>query len=45
MKGVWNIKLLFQPPQSPDLNVLDLGFFNLIEAVGTAFEELPEVKL
>ena len=61
MKGGWNIKLLFQPPKSPDLNVLDLGFFNslkmlqerrvfqnmedLIEVVGAAFEELPEVKL
>ena len=24
----WNIKLITQPPQSPDLNVLDLGLFN-----------------
>ena len=60
-EGGWNIKLLFQPPKSPDLNVLDLGFFNslktlqerrvfqnmedLIDSVGTAFEELPELKL
>ncbi|KAG3085557.1 hypothetical protein PI125_g19193 [Phytophthora idaei] len=22
----WNIRLLFQPPNSPDLNVLDLGY-------------------
>ncbi|VFQ63452.1 unnamed protein product [Cuscuta campestris] len=26
-EGDWNIQLKFQPPNSPDLNVLDLGFF------------------
>jgi hypothetical protein len=26
----WNLKLKCQPPDSPDLNVLDLGFFNVI---------------
>ena len=32
-EGGWNIKILFQPPKSPDLNVLDLGFFNSIQAL------------
>ena len=26
-----NIELVFQPPNSPDLNVLDLGHFNSIQ--------------
>jgi hypothetical protein len=29
----WNIRLLFQPPNSPDLNVLDLGFFAAIQSI------------
>lgn len=29
----FNIQLIFQPPQSPDLNVLDLGFFRAIQAL------------
>jgi hypothetical protein len=29
----WNIRLLFQPPNSPDLNVLDLGFFASILSI------------
>ncbi|VFQ64020.1 unnamed protein product [Cuscuta campestris] len=29
----WDIKLQFQPPNSPDLNVLDLGFFRAIDAI------------
>lgn len=29
----WNIRLLFQPPNSPDLNVLDLGFFTSIQCI------------
>ncbi|KAG3200868.1 hypothetical protein PC128_g4254 [Phytophthora cactorum] len=29
----WNIRLLFQPPNSPDLNVLDLRFFALIQCI------------
>ncbi|GMF24317.1 unnamed protein product [Phytophthora fragariaefolia] len=28
-----NIRLLFQPPNSPDLNVLDLGFFASIQSI------------
>ncbi|ETL90022.1 hypothetical protein L917_11151 [Phytophthora nicotianae] len=29
----WNIRLFYQPPNSPDLNVLDLGFFSSIQAI------------
>ncbi|GMF44513.1 unnamed protein product [Phytophthora fragariaefolia] len=29
----WRIKMRCQPPRSPDLNVLDLGFFALIQAL------------
>jgi hypothetical protein len=29
----WNLKLKCQPPDSPDLNVLDLGFFNVIQSL------------
>ncbi|XP_057246826.1 uncharacterized protein LOC104884062 [Beta vulgaris subsp. vulgaris] len=29
----FNIQLINQPPQSPDLNVLDLGFFRAIQAL------------
>jgi len=29
----WDIRLTCQPPNSPDLNVLDLGFFAAIEAL------------
>ena len=29
----FNISLMFQPPNSPDFNVLDLGFFNAIQAL------------
>ena len=29
----WNISLFNQPPNSPDLNVLDLGYFNAIQAL------------
>jgi hypothetical protein len=28
----WDIKLRFQPPKSPDFNVLDLGLFNAIQS-------------
>ena len=31
-EGEWNIKILFQPPKSPDLTVLDLGF-NSVQAL------------
>ena len=29
----WNINFIFQPPQSPDLNVLDLGLFRTIQSL------------
>lgn len=29
----WNIAFANQPPKSPDFNVLDLGFFNAIQAL------------
>lgn len=29
----WNINLVCQPPNSPDLNALDLGFFNAIQSL------------
>lgn len=31
--GGWNIHLQCQPPNSPDFNVLDLGFFNSIQSL------------
>ena len=32
-KDGWNINFRCQPPNSPDLNVLDLGYFNSIQAL------------
>mmetsp|Transcript_2380 Transcript_2380/g.3526 ORF Transcript_2380/g.3526 Transcript_2380/m.3526 type:complete len:162 (+) Transcript_2380:558-1043(+) len=32
-KDGWNITFRYQPPNSPDLNVLDLGYFNSIQAL------------
>ena len=32
-QSTFNIKLMFQPPNSPDLNVLDLGLFNAIQSL------------
>ena len=32
-KGGWNIVMKNQPPNSPDFNVLDLGFFNSIQSL------------
>ncbi|ETV75547.1 hypothetical protein H257_10362 [Aphanomyces astaci] len=29
----WDMEVVFQPPNSPDLNVLDLGFFRAIQAL------------
>ncbi|XP_074267443.1 uncharacterized protein LOC141590785 [Silene latifolia] len=31
----WNIQLVQQPPNSPDMNVLDLGFFRAIQSLKT----------
>ncbi|KAF0697191.1 Aste57867_12111 [Aphanomyces stellatus] len=36
--GGWDIRFFNQPPQSPDLNVLDLGFFNAIQALQQQME-------
>jgi hypothetical protein len=32
-KGGWDIRMRCQPPNSPDLNVLDLGYFRSIQAL------------
>ena len=32
-EGGWDIRIIPQPPRSPDLNVLDLGFFNAIQSL------------
>ncbi|XP_022041966.1 uncharacterized protein LOC110944619 [Helianthus annuus] len=32
-RGGFDIRLSFQPPNSPDLNVLDLGFFHAIQSL------------
>ena len=32
-KDRWNIRLDCQPPNSPDFNVLDLGFFTSIQSL------------
>jgi hypothetical protein len=29
----WNIRLVFQPPNSPDINVLDLGLFASLQSI------------
>ncbi|ETO76636.1 hypothetical protein F444_07974 [Phytophthora nicotianae P1976] len=33
LEGGWSIRLIFQPPNSPDLNVLDLGLFASIQSL------------
>ena len=46
----WNITLLNQPPNNPDTNILDLGFFNSIQSLqdrttlNTVDELIEEVK-
>ena len=32
-KGNWDIRMVFQPPNSPDTNILDLGWFSSIQAM------------
>ena len=32
-RGGWDIRLRYQPPNSPDLNVLDLGYFRALQSV------------
>lgn len=38
-KDDFDIKFKFQPPNSPDLNVLDLGFFNSIQSLQHQIEQ------
>ncbi|RHY15563.1 hypothetical protein DYB32_010746, partial [Aphanomyces invadans] len=38
MSGGWDIMVLNQPAQSPDMNVLDLGLFNSIQALQQRME-------
>ncbi len=33
LSGGWHIKMRCQPPNSPDTNILDLGFFNSIQSL------------
>ncbi|KAG6941546.1 hypothetical protein JG687_00019583, partial [Phytophthora cactorum] len=33
LQGGWKIRVVCQPPRSPDCNILDLGFFNAIQAM------------
>ncbi|XP_024311824.1 uncharacterized protein LOC112269380 [Brachypodium distachyon] len=32
-RGGWDIRMVFQPPNSPDTNILDLGWFASIQAM------------
>ena len=32
-RGGWDIKMVFKPPNSPDTNVLDLGWFASIQSM------------
>jgi hypothetical protein len=32
-QGGFDIRLICQPPNSPDFNILDLGFFRAIQAI------------
>ena len=44
-KGQWKIKFVTQPAQSPDTNILDLGFFNSLKsriAAEYALSETPQ---
>ncbi|KAJ0013448.1 hypothetical protein Pint_20864 [Pistacia integerrima] len=38
-KDGFDIRLIYQPPNSPDMNVLDLGFFNAIQ--GLQYQQAP----
>ncbi|KAM0831755.1 hypothetical protein ACQ4PT_065325 [Festuca glaucescens] len=33
VKGNWDIRMVFQPPNSPDMNILDLGWFASIQSM------------
>ena len=32
-RGGWDIRMIYQPPNSPDTNILDLGWFASIQAM------------
>ncbi len=32
-EGGWSIEVVCQPPNSPDLNILDLGFFRAVQTL------------
>lgn len=34
----WDIRLVNQPPNSPDTNILDLGFFNSIQSLQDPYD-------
>ena len=42
----WDIRLMCQPPNSPDLNVLDLGFFAALQALfeKSSPSNIPEIE-
>jgi hypothetical protein len=47
-QGGFNIRLKGQPPNSPDMNILDLGFFRAIQSIqykkhATTVEDLVPV--
>ena len=39
-KDGWNMQIISQPPNSPDFNILDLGFFNSIQSI--QYKENPQ---
>ncbi|KAK9665958.1 hypothetical protein RND81_14G149200 [Saponaria officinalis] len=41
----WDIQLIFQPPNSPDLNILDLGHFRSIQTIQHEKEPRSVVQL
>ena len=44
-KDGWDIHLINQPAQSPDLNILDLGFFRAIQSIKDQMSYKDEDKL
>lgn len=42
-KDGFDIRLMFQPAQSPDLNVLDLGYFRAIQSL--QYQEAPKILM
>ena len=44
-KGGWDIRIKRQPAKSPDLNILDLGFFNSIQSLQYQHAPKNEMEL